>query len=60
MGYYCNECKKTISAEEFSYSINRYHKALLFYSEHAVLMFYTTLLSQHLLTQWSFSYRDVW
>jgi hypothetical protein len=28
MGYYCNECKKTISAEEFRYSMNRYHKAL--------------------------------
>jgi len=28
MGYYCNECKKTISAEEFHYSMNRYHKAL--------------------------------
>ena len=28
MGYYCNECKKTISAEEFFYSMNRYHKAL--------------------------------
>ena len=28
MGYYCNECKKTISADEFFYSMNRYHKAL--------------------------------
>ena len=28
MGYYCSECKKTISAEEFRYSMNRYHKAL--------------------------------
>jgi hypothetical protein len=28
MGYYCNECKKTISAEEFFYSMNRYRKAL--------------------------------
>ena len=28
MGYYCNECKKTISMEEFSYSMNRYKKAL--------------------------------
>jgi hypothetical protein len=28
MGYYCSECKKTISAEEFHYSMNRYHKAL--------------------------------
>ena len=28
MGYYCNECKKTISAEEFRYSMNRYQKAL--------------------------------
>ena len=28
MGYYCNECKKTISAEEFFSSMNRYHKAL--------------------------------
>ena len=28
MGYYCNECKKTISDEEFYYSMNRYHKAL--------------------------------
>jgi hypothetical protein len=28
MGYYCNECKKTISAEEFFHSMNRYHKAL--------------------------------
>jgi hypothetical protein len=27
MGYYCNECKKTISDEEFFYSMNRYHKA---------------------------------
>ena len=28
MGYYCNECKKTISADEFFYSMNRYKKAL--------------------------------
>jgi hypothetical protein len=28
MRYYCNECKKTISAEEFFYSMNRYNKAL--------------------------------
>jgi hypothetical protein len=28
MGYYCNDCKKTLSAEEFFYSMNRYHKAL--------------------------------
>lgn len=28
MGYYCNECKKTISMEEFHYSMNRYNKAL--------------------------------
>jgi hypothetical protein len=28
MGYYCNECKTTISDEEFRYSMNRYHKAL--------------------------------
>jgi hypothetical protein len=28
MGYYCNECKKTISDEEFFHSMNRYHKAL--------------------------------
>ena len=28
MGYYCNECKKTISGEEFHYSMNRYKKAL--------------------------------
>lgn len=28
MEYYCNECKKTISGEEFRYSMNRYHKAL--------------------------------
>jgi len=28
MGYYCSECKKTISAQEFFYSMNRYHKAL--------------------------------
>ena len=28
MGYYCNECKMAISAEEFFYSMNRYHKAL--------------------------------
>jgi hypothetical protein len=28
MGYYCNECKKIISGEEFHYSMNRYNKAL--------------------------------
>jgi hypothetical protein len=28
MGYYCSECKTTISAEEFRYSMNRYRKAL--------------------------------
>ena len=28
MGYYCNECKKTISGEEFRYSMNKYKKAL--------------------------------
>lgn len=28
MEYYCNECKKTLSADEFFYSMNRYHKAL--------------------------------
>jgi hypothetical protein len=28
MGYYCNECKKSLSDEEFFYSMNRYHKAL--------------------------------
>jgi hypothetical protein len=28
MSYYCNECKKTLSAEEFFYSMNRFHKAL--------------------------------
>jgi len=28
MGYYCNECKKAISGEEFHYSMNRYKKAL--------------------------------
>ena len=28
MDYYCNECKKTISMEEFQYSMNRYKKAL--------------------------------
>jgi len=28
MGYYCNECKKTISGEEFHYSMNKYKKAL--------------------------------
>jgi hypothetical protein len=28
MEYYCNECKKTISGEEFRYSMNRYNKAL--------------------------------
>jgi predicted Zn-dependent peptidase len=34
MGYYCNECKKTISGEEFRYSMNRYKKALC--SDHQV------------------------
>jgi hypothetical protein len=28
MEYYCNECKKTISADEFFFSMNRYKKAL--------------------------------
>ena len=28
MGYYCNECKKTISGEEFHYSMNKYKKSL--------------------------------
>jgi hypothetical protein len=28
MGYYCNECKNTISMEEYQYSMNRYKKAL--------------------------------
>ena len=28
MGDYCYECKKTISQDEFFYSMNRYHKAL--------------------------------
>lgn len=28
MGYYCNDCKKTLTAEEFFYSMNKYHKAL--------------------------------
>lgn len=28
MDYYCNECKKIISVEEFRYSMNRCHKAL--------------------------------
>ena len=28
MQYYCNECKKTISGEEYHYSMNRYKKAL--------------------------------
>jgi hypothetical protein len=28
MRYYCNECKKTISGEEYHYSMNRYKKAL--------------------------------
>jgi len=60
MGYYCNECKRTISAEEFFYSISGYHKALLFFSEHAVLMFCTALVSQHLLTPCLFSYREIW
>ena len=27
-GYFCNECRRTISVEEFRYSMNRYHKAL--------------------------------
>jgi hypothetical protein len=35
MGYYCNECKKTISAEEFFYSMNRYHKALCSDHQHS-------------------------
>jgi hypothetical protein len=28
MEYYCNICRKTISPEEFSFSMNRYKKAL--------------------------------
>jgi hypothetical protein len=28
MRYYCNDCKKTLTAEEFFYSMNKYHKAL--------------------------------
>jgi hypothetical protein len=28
MSYYCHECKKTISSQEFYYSMNRYKKAL--------------------------------
>ena len=35
MGYYCNECKKTISGKEFRYSMNRYHKALCSYHQHS-------------------------
>ena len=28
MQYYCNECKKTITIEEFQYSMNKFKKAL--------------------------------
>ena len=28
MRYYCNECKKTITVEEFQYSMNKFRKAL--------------------------------
>jgi len=28
MRYYCNECNKTITMEEFQYSMNKYRKAL--------------------------------
>ena len=28
MKYYCNECKKTITMEEFQYSMNKYGKPL--------------------------------
>jgi len=28
MQYYCNECKKTITMEEFQYSMNKFSKAL--------------------------------
>jgi hypothetical protein len=28
MRYYCNECKKTITMEEFQYSMNKFGKAL--------------------------------
>ena len=28
MGYYCNECKKTITIEEFQFSMNKFKKAL--------------------------------
>ena len=28
MGYYCNVCKKTISMEEFQFSMNKHGKAL--------------------------------
>ena len=28
MRYYCNECKKTITMEEFQYSMNKFRKAL--------------------------------
>jgi arsenate reductase-like glutaredoxin family protein len=35
MGYYCNECKKTISDEEFHYSMNRYNKALCSDHQHS-------------------------
>jgi hypothetical protein len=35
MGYYCNECKRTISMEEFFYSMNRYNKALCSDHQHS-------------------------
>ena len=35
MGYYCNECKKTISGEEFHYSMNKYKKALCSDHQHS-------------------------
>jgi hypothetical protein len=35
MGYYCNKCKKTISGEEFRYSMNRYKKALCSDHQHS-------------------------
>ena len=28
MRYYCNECKKTITMNEFQYSMNKFRKAL--------------------------------
>jgi len=28
MSYFCSDCKKTISSEEFYYSMNRYRRAL--------------------------------